>query len=64
MMEAIHFSEVSVLKKPHHTPSQKMVFFTVTAVKTSDVTYLSHIFGIDIPVLYIDCTDVLSCKEH
>jgi hypothetical protein len=38
MMEVIHFSELSVLQEPHVVISQKIAFFKVTAVKTSNLT--------------------------
>jgi hypothetical protein len=38
MMEAIYSSTASVLKQPHGVTSQKMAFFIVTAVKTSNLT--------------------------
>jgi hypothetical protein len=37
-MEAILSSETSVLIEPHGATSQKVVFFIVTAVKTSNLT--------------------------
>jgi hypothetical protein len=38
MMEELRFSE-KFLQEPYGVTSQKTAFFTVTAVKTSDVTY-------------------------
>jgi hypothetical protein len=40
-MEAIRSSETSVYTISNSTTSQKMAFFIVTAVKTSNVTELS-----------------------
>jgi hypothetical protein len=39
MMEAIRFTE-TLLQKPHGVASQKMAFFIVTAVKTSNLSNL------------------------
>jgi hypothetical protein len=36
MMEVIRGSYTSVLKRPHGVSFQKMAFFTVTAVETSN----------------------------
>jgi hypothetical protein len=38
MKEGLSSSEISVLKEPHGATSQKTLFFTVTAVKTSNFT--------------------------
>jgi hypothetical protein len=38
MMEVTRSSETSVLTRPHDVTYQKMAFFIVTAVKTSNVT--------------------------
>jgi hypothetical protein len=38
VMEALRSSETSVLKEPHGVTSQKMAFFIVAAVKTSNLT--------------------------
>jgi hypothetical protein len=38
MKEVLGSSETSVLKAPHGVTSQKIPFFIVTAVKTSDLT--------------------------
>jgi hypothetical protein len=50
MMEAIHYSEISVLtKEPHGATSKKAAFFIVTAIKTSNLTYFS-----------LDCSSTLT----
>jgi hypothetical protein len=38
MMEALDYSETSVLTKTHGVTSQKTAFFIVTAVKISNLT--------------------------
>jgi hypothetical protein len=38
MIEALIFSEMSVLQEPHDVTSQKTPFFIVTAVKISNLT--------------------------
>jgi hypothetical protein len=38
LMEALTSSETSVLTRAHGVASQKTTFFTVTALKTSDLT--------------------------
>jgi hypothetical protein len=43
-MEAIHSAETSVKQYLHDATSQKTAFFIVTAVKTSDLTYLKFFF--------------------
>jgi hypothetical protein len=39
MKEALGSSETSVLQEPHGVTSQKTIFFIVTAVKTSNLTF-------------------------
>jgi hypothetical protein len=46
MMEALSFSESSVLKEPHSVTSQKTPFFIVAAVKPSNLTKVTAVFGI------------------
>jgi hypothetical protein len=43
MMKALGFSETSVLTEPHGVTSQKTAFFTVTAVKSSNLSQLQAI---------------------
>jgi hypothetical protein len=38
MMEALSSSETRLLQEPHGVTSQKMAFFIVTAVETSNLT--------------------------
>jgi hypothetical protein len=57
MMEAIHFSKTSALKKPHGVTSQKTIIFMVTAVKTSNLTNVSQFSE-----LTPSHTQLLQCK--
>jgi hypothetical protein len=46
MMEAIHSSEISVLREPYSVTPQKVAFVIVTAMKTSNLTKCVE-FGLD-----------------